>query len=934
MLTAGLRQCLCVLCLAALWAPCARAAEGPAKLKADKKAKKEKKDKKEKLERGVGKLYIRADLRDFDYPRGIALLVGNVRFVPPGSEQLIAADAAVVWLNRKEAYLEGNIRIYKTLGKPAAPGEFDVPRPNLADRTGLAPNESLEKAGDVDHLIGKRAKPAILIDTRVRVSEAERVYVNWADGTAYLVKPTMRFAAAGRVANWVVTAPSIEGIATYEIPIVDKDGNPTGKVERRRHYVMNNATFTACIFKRPHTRITSTSVDAVEGDRMLMKNVLFYFGDIPVLYLPAAYKEDEYNWPYLKVAVGSSSRMGTFASVQFGFELMKGFEVRPRVDVMSERGVGYGLEIEYELGHDKDIRGALNAFWLPDDDGTDELADTSRKGSPWPGTWRPVAMGRPLPNDLPLGVTNRYRVSFTHQQEMKLSRGYGLELDVEVHKFSDAGVYREFFEDESKTAKEPETRVHLKLQRGNWAAFIHVKKQINNFLTQTEYEPQIGFNWIAQPIGGGFLFTTDTELARVTTRYGDTRATAGMTDVAIMRRWIRWNEYRQPPPLTLRQNDTDKLTSWRFDTVNIISRPFEWGIFDIEPHVGWRGTWYQHGIDGTRGGYGVAVAPIPPAAPVPAGLAVRRTRTGDTYRSQILAGTRVATQFHRTYDVSDRPFLRRLFQNGQRHIITPEIRYTYESRPTETSRHLPENDEVTEQDGLHVINFALRNRWQTKRARVERDPRAPLGGEWHRRKLAVEKARASDPVDVVDFDIDIDLFTNPRRDNAHLRGRTNRRWSNLRTDLTVRATDKTSLFLDTEFAVNGAGHSGAGGLEVIGVGVSHAPRPGLAFSLSHEYHFHDASLLKLAADWELSPKWQLRFDVQQDISGRGNWDRTVEVARRFHEWQVILGYEFDKGDDSSLVSVHISPTRTELYRPSWRFQPRSVAAFQLAESAR
>ena len=922
-MTAGFRHSLLAMCLVVLSASGAGAGA----------AERSGKPKKIKRVREIlRRLYVRADRRDFDYVRGIGLVVGNVRFVPPGSEQLIVADSGVIWLKRKEAYLEGNIRIYKTLGEPIDPSEFYVPRPDLDDRTGLEPGESLEEAGDVDDLIKAKAKPAILVDTRVHVSEAERVYVNWADGTAYLVKPTMRFAEADRVANWVMVAPSAEGIATYKVPIVDKDGKPTGKFERRRHYVLKNATFSTCTFKDPHTRFTTTFADRVDGDRMKMKNVLFYIGDTPVLYFPYAYKDLEYDWPWMKVAFGSSSRMGTFASVQSKFTPTKGVEVRPRVEVMTERGVGYGLAVEYQLGHDKDIRGVLDAFWIPNDNGTDDLADTSRRRSPWPATW-PAAMG-PLPGDLPLGVTNRYRIKFEHQHEMKLSQGYGLELDVEVHKFSDAGVYREYFEKEFKTEKAPETRLHLKLQRANWAVFVHVQKRANSFMTQTEYLPQIGFNLIAQPIGGGFLFTSDTEVARVTTRYGTTRARAGQTNVAITRRWLRWNEYSQPPALTLRQNDTDKLTSWRFDTINVISRPFEWSIFDIEPYVGWRGTWYQRGINGTRGGYGPIVAPVPPAAPIPPGVAVLPTRTDGVRRSQVLAGARIATQFHRTYDVSDRPFLRRFFKNGQRHIITPEIRYTYESRPTETSRHLPENDDVTEQDGLHRINFALRNRWQTKWGKAERDPRAPLGGEWHRRKLAVQKARESDPVDVVDLDMDIDLYTNPRRDNAHPRGRTNRRWSNLRTDLKVRPTRKTTLFLDTEFAFSGAGSSGAGGFEVIGGGVSHQPRPDLAFSLGYDYHFHDASVLKLAADWELNPKWHLRFDIQHDVSGGGDWDRTIEIARRFHEWQIILGYEFDKGDDDSMVTIHVSPTRTQLHRPSWRFQPRSVEAFQLAESAR
>ncbi len=855
---------------------------------------------------GDRKIYIRADRRDLDYQRGIGILVGNVRFMPPQSDKLIMADAGVIWLKRKEAYLEGNIRICQTLGKTMKPGHFDVPRPELIDRTGLERRESLEKAGDLDDIIEAHVESAILIDTNAYISEAKRVYVNWADGTSYLVEPTLRFAEADRLANWVVTAPSAEGIATYRVPVVDQDGKFTGKYERRTHYVAKNATFTACTFKQPHTRFTSTYAERIEGDKVAATDVLFYFGSTPVIYYPRIVKDLEYDWPWMKAAFGSSSAKGTFASLQFKFKPVKHVELRPRVELMSDRGVGLGLDSEYHFGHDEEIRGTLDTFWIPQDSGEDELG-----------------------GDTELGIDNRYRVKFTHQQEYP----EGWEIDLEIHKFSDAGIYREFFEGEYKTEKKPETRALVKYGRNNWAVFVHLKKRINDFLSQTEYLPQIGFNIIAQPIGGGFLFTSDTELSRVTTRFGDVRRRMGQTNADIARIWRRRNEYTRPAALTLRQNDTDKLSGWRFDTINTISRPFEWSVFDIEPYIGWRGSWFEHGVHTLRGSYAAATPPV--GAALPAAVAAAPNRTSNVRRSQILAGGRIATQFHRTYDVSDRPLLRRFFKHGQRHIITPELTYTYESEPPKEPRHLPDNDAVTAQRGLHSINFALRNRWQTKRPpEISRHPLAPVGGEWYHRKLAVESAAESRPVNVLDLDMDIDLFLNPTRDNVHRRGERVRRWSNLRTDLTVKPSRKTSLFLDTEFAVADAGGSGCGGFESINGGISYRPSPDLIYSLRYDYHFHGASLLRLAADWEMNPKWHLGFDVGEDFSGRGDYDRTIEITRRFHEWQVDFSYEFDEGKAANFASIHIGPAPTRMPRPGWQFQPRSTTVFQLVETAR
>jgi len=868
---------------------------------------------------------VRAERLDFDTQRGIAIVVGNVQFMSPGSSRLILADAGVVWVKRKEAYLEGNIRICQTLGAPAQPGQFDLPPPDLEDRTGLEPAERLERAGDLGDLLAQPEKPQILIDTRVPVSQAERVYVNWADGTAYLVKPKLRFADADRVAVWTVTAPSVEGIATYRVPIRDAAGKFTGKYQRRTHYVARNATFTACSFRDPHTHFSASYAQMVEHDHIKIHNIVARVGDVPLLYFPYASRDFEYHWPRLRFALGRSSRLGNFLSVMARFEPVKDFQMEPRLELMSERGVGMGLAAEYEFGQDDEIRGVLDAFWIPTDKGADELADTSRPGSGWPAGWTPAVAAAfgPRPADIPLGLDNRYRVKFIHQQESPK----GWEIDLEVHKLSDAGIYREYFEEEFKTEKPPETRLHLKYGRDNWAVFLHLKKRINDFLTQTEYLPQVGFNVIAQPLGDGFLFSSDTEFARVTTRFGDVRRRLGQTNLAITRIWLRRNEYSRPAALTLRQDDSDRLTGWRFDTLNVISRPFEWSIFEVEPFVGWRFSWFEHGIESIRGSYAAVLPAVGPA--LPAAVAAAPRRTGDEVRNQVLFGGKVSTQFHRVYDVSDRGVLRRLFPHGQRHIITPEMTYTFESRPTKQPRHLPDNDDVTSQTGLHRLNFALRNRWQTRWAPdISRDPRAPLGGEWHRRKLAVEMARASDPVDIIDLDADIDLFLNPRRDNRHLRGKRVRRLSNLRTDLAVRASKETSLFCDTEFALEN------GQFEVAAIGVRRQPRPDLAYSVSYQYHFHDASLVQLDTQWVINPKWRLGVDVANDFGGGGSWDRTLEITRCFHEWELTLGYEFDKGKRESLGTIHIAPTRAVVHRPSWRFQPRGVAAFQLAETAR
>ncbi len=206
--------------------------------------------------------------------------------------------------------------------------------------------------------------------------------------------------------------------------------------------------------------------------------------------------------PLSKIRFGNDSEFGTSVETRWHLSRLLGLkdppwlESRLAADYFSKRGVGGGIEAEYEKD---DAQGSLIAY-IMNDRGKDDLGSTDNR------------------RNLDPKQDVRGRFSFRHRQFLPDD----WQLTVETSYISDRNFLEWMYRDEFNSDKGQETLVYLKRLRDNWSFSILGKVRINDYETMTEELPSIEYHLKGQSFWDHRLtWYSDTQLARFRDRYDD-----------------------------------------------------------------------------------------------------------------------------------------------------------------------------------------------------------------------------------------------------------------------------------------------------------------------------------------------------------------------------------------------------------------------------
>jgi hypothetical protein len=463
-----------------------------------------------------------------------------------------------------------------------------------------------------------------------RVVECDRIFYDLTDDRAIILEATIRTTVR-------------EG----QVPVYYR-----AKEVRQlnaNQYVAPNGRITTCEFLHPHYWLQSQQLTLNESeDRRFAEavNNVFFVGGLPLWY-----------WPYYAHDVNRDrtfiKRLRLSQSSQFGTEVRTAWDLYDLgaitndwsnlalvVDVLTKRGVGLGLDFDYKRWGGE---GYMTSYSIND------------QGEDIPG--------------VPLEEDQRGRFEWRHRQQLS---PYDTIL-AEFSWMSDRNFLNEYFRQEAQEDKEKETVLYYKHQRGLSAFTVLGKVRVNDFQTQTEYLPQVGYRLLGYPLGYSL--------------WGDRLTFYNTNQLANVR--LRPDEALQQP----------EPQAWRFDTLNEVDMPLAWRFIRFVPFVGARYTAYTDSPDafGEESGTGT-----------------------DRFAGEF--GFRSSTTFSRVYHVTNRL----LDLDGIRHVITPTVdylnRYTVTTAPDEVFQF----DEVDPLGEFQVVTLGVRQLWQTRRLSRGRSPLASV----------------------------------------------------------------------------------------------------------------------------------------------------------------------------------------------------------------
>ncbi len=476
----------------------------------------------------------------------------------------------------------------------------------------------------------------IWIENRV-LSRAEKLIYNWKDKRGIIVKGELRDIRPKQASNWYL-----------KVPEAQQQGEGVTEINRSK--------VTTCAFVNSHQHFSARKVTFRNDHSIVLHHAFFHIHKVPVFYLPYYYRDLKYNWPWYHFGFGNSTEFGQFVRNDLGVEVYPGVDFIFELDYYSKRGTAFGFDVEYESPR---RIGYLETYFISDE-GEDvkgrALEENDRK--------RISLVHRELLSDSPW--------EFSEQPLSGWNSGRWV-ADVEVQEYSDKDFFREYFEREFKSNKEPENRIFV---QGNWenTAFSALgQARVSEFFNQpqsqqrstggtfgqTEYLPRFRYDMLSAPLWENrLLFTAGTELARVRRRFEDGISLSTADALAEDR-------------------DINRL-----DLSAELSSPFKMNFLHLEPFIFGRETFFEEKLE----------------------------NTDDAWRSLYGAGLRLTSEFWRTFDYVN-PKLR---IDRFHHVIAPEITFLSVQEPSIDPDRLIFFDQVDSLDAVDRVNFQLRNLVQTK----------------------------------------------------------------------------------------------------------------------------------------------------------------------------------------------------------------------------
>ncbi len=425
---------------------------------------------------------------------------------------------------------------------------------------------------------------------------------------------------------------SVEKVRVSQPPIY---GAAAGVKEEEQKYILEEGYVTTCDHEEPHYRLVAKKVTVYPGDRVVARNVALKVGQFPIFYFPyfsQSLKDDAFP---IEISPGKSSPWGyyTLGRWRYNFDT-EDRRNRGRIifDWYEKRGQGSG--IDHNLQTEKHGEVVLRYYRIRDELYRIEKEQAFEKQ--YPSRER---------GDL---SSNRSKAQFFYnwQPNERFS------LTSELHRFSDEYFMKDFFEQEYNVDPEPKSYLLATYSFDNSNLSLLAQKRVNRFFDETEYLPQLQYNFYRQQLGKSNFYFESLD------KVGNLRETE--------------------------RNLGETGDAFRAYSKKVLSYRGRIGWLSLIPYGGSHLAYYSRDRLGERSVFRVAPK----------------------------MGVTLNTRLRKTFDTSLSFFGERVDQI--RHIFTPEVDYSNVARPSKRNDEIFQFDQYDDIEREQTITFRMRNKLQAR----------------------------------------------------------------------------------------------------------------------------------------------------------------------------------------------------------------------------
>jgi len=274
-------------------------------------------------------------------------------------------------------------------------------------------------------------------------------------------------------------------------------------------FKINQGYVTTCDLDNPHYRIQAKQVMVYVNDKVVAKHVLFYIGNVPVMYWPYYVQSLKDRKTHISVIPGQDKDWGYYVLTAYRYYLADWSRGDILLDYRSKKGLGEGVNHYLDTGQVG--KGAFKFYYTHENDML---------------TFEPTG-----------AVRSRYRYQYRHRWDM--GPDTGTYMIGELNKLSDKDIIKDIFYNEyEELGATPDNYISFITTKPEYATEFLVRGRLNNFQTVVERMPQYSINIYNYQIKNtNFYYTGAASGAYLNMAYDNTNAAPGqaLKDVSTVR---------------------------------------------------------------------------------------------------------------------------------------------------------------------------------------------------------------------------------------------------------------------------------------------------------------------------------------------------------------------------------------------------------------